>query len=217
MPRKKISNIASGPINTNSKLASFGQFKWGESYTSLILGLIVVVIASILIVSFAKNLSRKNIVPTQQTLSQKTEEIKTDNNGENKIVSGENVYTIVAGDDLWNISQKFYKTGYKWTEIAKANNIENPDVITAGSKLKLPKIAVASQEVTGEAKADTVSKTENPTSIKGETYTIQKGDYLWDIAVRAYGDGYKWTDIAKVNNYTEPNLIFSGNILKIPR
>lgn len=214
MPRKKLSNIAAGKLGSNSKLTQLSQFRWGESYTSLILGLIVVVIASILIVSFAKNISRKNIGPTQQTLSQKTEEVKQEKN----VVSIEQVYTVAEGDDLWTISEKFYKTGYNWVDIARENSIENPNIITVGLKLKLPKITVASaQEKVSEVKKDAGNEAENLKSIKSDTYKVEKGDYLWEIAVRSYGDGYKWTDIAKANNLTEPNLVFSGNILKIPR
>ncbi|MFI5265695.1 MAG: LysM peptidoglycan-binding domain-containing protein [Candidatus Levyibacteriota bacterium] len=53
--------------------------------------------------------------------------------------------------------------------------------------------------------------------ITGKTYTVKAGDDLWNIAVRAYGDGYKWVDIARVNNLSNPNLIFSDNVLVIPR
>ncbi len=49
------------------------------------------------------------------------------------------------------------------------------------------------------------------------TYVVLKGDNLWTISVRAYGDGYQWTKIAQANNLTDPSLIHSGNVLKIPR
>ena len=53
--------------------------------------------------------------------------------------------------------------------------------------------------------------------ITGSTYTVVKGDYLWTIAVRAYGDGYKWVEIAKANNLNQSRFNFSGNVLKLPR
>jgi nucleoid-associated protein YgaU len=40
---------------------------------------------------------------------------------------------------------------------------------------------------------------------------------LWTIAVRAYGDGYKWTEIAKANKLVNPNLIHPGNVFVLPR
>lgn len=55
------------------------------------------------------------------------------------------------------------------------------------------------------------------TAITGNSYTVQSGDNLWDIAVRAYGDGYRWVEIAQANNLANPGLIFSGNVFTIPR
>ena len=53
--------------------------------------------------------------------------------------------------------------------------------------------------------------------ISGNSYTIAKGDYLWSIALRAYGNGYKWVDIAKANKLTNPDIINVDNKLIIPR
>lgn len=47
-------------------------------------------------------------------------------------------YTIVPGDTLWDIAKRFYGDGSKYPIIAKANNIENPDLIYPGQKLYIP-------------------------------------------------------------------------------
>ena len=47
-------------------------------------------------------------------------------------------YTVVRGDTLWGIAQKFYGNGSRYTEIARANNIANPDIIHVGQKLLIP-------------------------------------------------------------------------------
>jgi nucleoid-associated protein YgaU len=54
-------------------------------------------------------------------------------------------------------------------------------------------------------------------TISGASYTAQAGDTLWDIAVRAYGNGEKWTEIAKANNLTNPQIIHRGNSFTLPR
>ncbi len=54
-------------------------------------------------------------------------------------------------------------------------------------------------------------------SIDGNKYTVQKGDTLWDISVRAYGDGFKWVEIAEANDLANPDLIHSGNEFVLPR
>lgn len=51
------------------------------------------------------------------------------------------------------------------------------------------------------------------------SYTVQKGDSLWNIAQKQLGDGSKWTEIYKLNSDVigqNPDLIFSGTELKMP-
>ncbi len=47
-------------------------------------------------------------------------------------------YTVVRGDTLWGIAKKFYGNGSRYPEIAKANNISNPDIIHTGQVLLIP-------------------------------------------------------------------------------
>ena len=47
-------------------------------------------------------------------------------------------YTVVHGDDLWNIAVKEYGSGYDWVKIADANHLANPGLIHAGNVLTLP-------------------------------------------------------------------------------
>jgi nucleoid-associated protein YgaU len=119
-------------------------------------------------------------------------------------------YTVKSGDDLWSIAEKIYGSGYNWVDLANANKLQNPEVLYAGTKLVVPNV---------EPKMITVqnNSVQNPSPITESSYTVVKGDYLWSIAVRAYGNGYKWTEIAKANNLANPDLIFSGNVLKLPR
>ena len=188
------------------KKSFFSQIKWDESYVSLLIGLIVVVVIAALGIFFARSqktteTSSMQLDPSVQTQINKTEERGT---------SGK-TYTVKSGDNLWSISENFYKSGYNWVDIAKTNKLESPGVIFEGSKLVIPKV---------EPKIVTVNilqKEETEKSIAGNSYTVEKGDNLWDIGVRAYGDGYSWTKIAKANNLSSPDLIFSGNVLKIPR
>lgn len=48
------------------------------------------------------------------------------------------------------------------------------------------------------------------------TYTVKKGDTLWDIAGTLYGDNFKWTEISRANKLVNPDLIYPGNIFTIP-
>lgn len=51
-------------------------------------------------------------------------------------ITGEQ-YTVVEGDTLWSIAVRAYDDGYRWPEIAQANNIVNPHLIFVGTTLNL--------------------------------------------------------------------------------
>ncbi len=196
MPRRK--KVKSSKVQ---KSAGF-QIKFSESYVSLILGFLVVLVAAFLVITFSKNKSYDRINTAVSTYKQLTNIQKEE--------SKQKIYTVKEGENLWEIAQNIYGSGYNWVDLAKTNNIVDPDVINAGDKLIIPQVP--------EITVATVQPVQNNSpSITGSTYTIQKGDYLWDIAVRAYGDGYKWPEIARINNIQNPDLIFSGNTLKLPR
>lgn len=180
------------------------RFRWGESYASLLLGLIVVIIAAVVIFSLGKNRQVKQTSSIQDSPINKQEKIE-----DAKKTKIQKTYVVKKGDDLWSISQEMYKSGFYWVDIARANKLANPDQIFSGNKLIIPEIKM---------RASDAKQTEVKTNaIKGNSYKIIEGDSLWGIAVRAYGDGYKWVDIARQNNLVNPDLIFSDNLLKIPR
>lgn len=84
-------------------------------------------------------------------------------------------------------------------------------VVTAESKTNAQSGAVASETKT-VAKAEPVAMTE---------YIVKKGESLWCIAKYKdiYGDDFLWPIIYKANKgqIKDPNLIYPGQKLKIPR
>jgi len=60
-------------------------------------------------------------------------------------------------------------------------------------------------------------QTDEGIEITGDKYVVVAGDSLWTIAIRAYGDGYKWVDIAKANELANPDIIHAGNEFTLPR
>jgi len=52
--------------------------------------------------------------------------------------AAETVYTVAPGDCLWNIAYRVYGSGAKYTLIAAANGLENPDYLRVGQTLILP-------------------------------------------------------------------------------
>lgn len=51
---------------------------------------------------------------------------------------------------------------------------------------------------------------------KDTTYTVKSGDTLWGIAKKFYGDGNQYARLATYNSIKNPNLIYAGQVLKIP-
>lgn len=47
-------------------------------------------------------------------------------------------YTVVSGDTLWAISERFYGDGSKYMRIAEASGVSNPDLIHPGQVLTIP-------------------------------------------------------------------------------
>lgn len=229
---------------TPRKQSAFGNFveylKLGESYTSLVLGIIAVIIGTVLLLSVVHNRQGGRITPEvtptiaqskdfvisptgefrQPTMAQelapaeKSNPISPVKPQEQAQKTSGKVYVVQAGDNLWTIAEKVYGSGYNWVDIARANNLSDPDDIHVGNTLVTPQVKL--QDATVQTNDEHLSRSQQ-TSIKTETYTVVPGDNLWGIAVRAYGDGYQWVKIAKANNLTDPNLIHVDNTLKIPR
>lgn len=102
----------------------------------------------------------------------------------------ETTYTVVAGDTLSGIASRY---GTTYQELARINNIDNPNLIYAGQVIKIP-----------------TSSTNSTSNVI--TYTVKKGDTLSGIASR-YGTTYQ--KIAQDNGIANPNLIYAGQTLKI--
>lgn len=165
----------------------------------MVLGAVVIVVVGILVANYFKD-RKVGSLPT---------------NGENNTSIGQ-TYLVSKGDNLWKIAEKVTGSGYNWVEIAKENNIKNPGIIYEGQELTIStnNNFVASEK---ETVNQPVLGNTDSSAISGATYEVQKGDNLWDIAVRAYGDGYKWSEIARENKLVHPSIIHSGNILILPR
>ena len=52
--------------------------------------------------------------------------------------SGGVTYRIKNGDTLWDIAATYYRNPWLYPKLAKANSIRNPDLIFAGTRIKIP-------------------------------------------------------------------------------
>jgi nucleoid-associated protein YgaU len=183
----------------NSEPVKKDQFKSLDSYVSMALGLAVVILIGALAYNFSSKKPTEEITKTAEQTTTESAVMK----------SFPTSYIVKAGDTLWTIAETFYKSGYNWVDIQKANSITNPNDISVGQTLTIPKADIIS---VGQISS---TSTENLRP-KDTQYTVIKGDSLWTIAEREYGSGYKWIDIARANKLTDPNIIHNGNVLQLP-
>jgi len=223
MPKTKKS-VTSYESNENQSLLQKlqEQLKLDQSYLSLVLGLLIVLIAGILVFNYFKT-NKAAVGPSNQI----NEEAQAD-------VSPENLpgkYTVKEDDTLFTIAAKYYNDGFKYPEIVKANNLTDANTITLGQVLEIPKIdqpvaeatvtvistptPTITTEVVGTGGAD--NQTIWGEKITSDTYTVVTGDWLSTIAGRAYGDIMQYSKIAEANNIANPDVIEIGTVLKIPR
>ena len=107
-------------------------------------------------------------------------------------------HTVVRGDTLWDLAQRFYGDPRLFPVIAAANHIANPNLIFPGQVLVIP------------------PRPAPPPPAPPVTHTVVPGDTLWDLAKRFYGDPFRYHQIAAANNIADPDLIFPGQVLVIP-
>ncbi len=96
-------------------------------------------------------------------------------------------YVIQPGDTLSGIAAKF---GTTTQVLAELNGISDPDLIYAGTTLRVP---------------------ENSPSAK--YYQVQPGDTLSEIAAKF---GTTTSALAALNGISNPNLIYAGTTIRIP-
>ncbi len=79
------------------------------------------------------------------------------------------------------------------------------------------KVVIVTKQNTKNKTAAVKAKPPRPVEKpKQKTHTVVSGDTLWHIAKRYLGDGARYPEIAKLNNIKNPNLIYPGQVFKIP-
>jgi len=121
-------------------------------------------------------------------------------------------YIVAEGDDLWNIAEKFYGSGFNAYDISVANKISDSSNLEVGIKLVIPQVTPR-QPTVGDISAITSSQV---TYVENK-YIVQPGDSLSIISQKVYGDIFAWPTIMNANNLSTPDAIEAGMVLIIPR
>jgi len=112
-------------------------------------------------------------------------------------------YVVQRGDTLSALAQRF---GATVAALAQLNNIVNPNLIYPGQVLRVP----------GAAPIPPTPVPPVPTLPPAQptTHVVQPGENLYRIALLY---GVTWDAIARANGLWNPNLIYAGQVLVIPR
>ena len=113
------------------------------------------------------------------------------------------IYIVQKGDMISQLAIDFDTSSAKLIEI---NNLENPDVLYVGQKLKVP----AGRSALSSSK--TIPASSSSIIEKGGTYLIQSGDTLSEIAQRALVS----VDDLRSLNQIDNDTIYAGQKIYIP-
>ena len=118
--------------------------------------------------------------------------------------SSNGYYTVQSGDTLSGIALKFSTTSNK---LAQLNSLSNPNLIYVGQRL-----LVNQSSDSNSSSSDQSSSATTNTEASAASYTVKSGDTLSGIASQ-----YNTTvnQIVSLNQLSNPNLIYVGQVLKL--
>lgn len=118
--------------------------------------------------------------------------------------SSNDYYTVQSGDTLSGIALKFSTTSSK---LAQLNSISNPNLIYVGQRLLVNQSSNSNSSSSGQSSSTTTN-----TEASAASYTVKSGDTLSGIASQ-----YNTTvnQIVSLNQLSNPNLIYVGQVLKL--
>ena len=186
------------------------RVKSSEQIISMIMGILVV----LAIGGLAYRYFQSKGLPSLPSREQEQEQQQQEEEGETVEMGLPTTHTVSEGENLWRIAEQYYLSGYNWVDIVEANDLANPNQLAVGQELTIPDV---------ESKMITVSELPETGAdrfeISGDSYTVEEGDSLSKIALRAYGDMFSWPRIWQANRgqISNPNIIEPGMTLEIPR
>ncbi|OGK62374.1 hypothetical protein A2334_02880 [Candidatus Roizmanbacteria bacterium RIFOXYB2_FULL_38_10] len=152
------------------------------------------------------------IIFSKFIIGRQTNSNKTTNNQKNKQKIKK--YIVEEGEDLWQIAEKNYGSGYNAYDIAQANNLKEPYILIKGQQLVIPSVP---KRFPTQGEITPTAASTGQVTLTNNTYVVQPGDYLFLIAQKIYGDGNMMRRIIEANKISEPYNVEVGQTLTIPR
>ena len=112
--------------------------------------------------------------------------------------TGYQTVEVKKGDTLWGIAARYLGDGSRYREIMSLNSLTSV-TIHPGLVLSIPGTNASANEAAKKTK----------------TYTVKKGDTLWDIAAKYLKNGDRYVEIMSLSKITG-TTIHVGQILTLP-
>lgn len=135
--------------------------------------------------------------------------------GELKYIANEETIKIKAGDTVTLTGLGKYLSGNYY--MLSVNRVIDSSGYSHSAEVIRVNFGTTVKTKTTVKKAKSVQTP--PQNAPSKTYTVVKGDCLWNIAKKFYGNGAKYTLIYNANTGvigSNPNLIYPGQVLIIP-
>ena len=135
---------------------------------------------------------------------------------------GATEYTIQAGDTLSEIASRFLGHASAWHEIHEANRdvLPDPENIPAGQRIRIPGLAKDDRTIPNAAAVQPRLATNTKSrDQRYETYVVQEGDTLIEIARQKYGRAARFVDIldANQNQLRDGRDLRAGMVIRLPQ
>ena len=140
-------------------------------------------------------------------------------------VASEETIKLKAGDTVKLQGLGKYLSGDYYVkditrQVSKNGYSHSATLIKTDFGNSLKTVSKTSSKNNNTKKESTEEKVSSSSSSKSaqRTYTVKKGDCLWNIAKKFYGNGALYTKIydANTNKIANPNLIYVGQVFVIP-
>lgn len=116
------------------------------------------------------------------------------------------------------VNHEVYLESYTMTYAGGFGDYDCDISFVHAKDLKVSTEGETEKENSGEntAKAVTPQEEQRPEKKADTSYTVKKGDCLWDIAQSKLGAGSRYNEIATLNHLSNPNKISVGQVLLLP-
>lgn len=129
---------------------------------------------------------------------------------------------VQAGESLIAIARRHYGDESLARELARFNEIDNPNSIRVGHRLRIPDAAALRG---GQAASSSTATPASGTPAQARpqqvytSYTVKRGDTLSEISQELLGTARRWREIYEMNRdvIRDPDNLTAGTELRIPR